>query len=252
MSIAIDGKKEEIPGLWTRSFLDDPSIALTREDCGPRPGRRIRQFIVHTTKGKYPQFVLPESGKGGGARANVDYWSRDHRSAGAHILIDTNGAVYCAADLTLQQTWHAGSEDENANPLSIGIEIVQRSDGALWRPQIESLVTFLDWGTRRLTIQRQIPDKYRGPLKRFDVKNGWDLVGIFGHRDVTRHRGRGDPGDIVFDFSNGLDLERWKPRQTVLGLRGKSVDGVALDETCALLKKDPAHPRGLWVQRPGD
>ena len=270
MSLLIDGKPYEVPGVVTKCPLDDPKLQLTREDCGPRPRRgdgtvrRIRQIVLHTTQGLWPQAVLPGSGSGGGAWANIHHAQVDKKHAAAHLWIDTDGVVLCSADLYREQTWHAGSKHEDGNPLSIGIEMVQRSDGALRRATLDSVVPLLDALTRHplFRIQRQFVDAYRGEINRFDINNGWDCVGIFGHRDISAGRGRGDPGDAVFALLHDAgyesfnylacdDLERWKSRQMVLGLRGKSIDGVPLDETCDLLAAT-GKKHGLWVERPGD
>lgn len=256
MSVVVDGAREDVPGVLSRSYLDDASLRLSHEDYGPRPKLRIRSIVLHTTQGVWPQVVWPGAGKAGGAAANLHAWAYDRRCAGSHLLIDGDGAVFCAADLSAEQTWHATS----INPYSIGLEIVQRSDGSLYRAQLDAVVALVDWLTRRLRIQRQVPDVYRGPVPRL-VEGGRDFVGVCGHRDQSSNRGRGDPGDCVFDaliaagyeplnLIAGDDRAVWRERQRKLGFREPDVDGVPLDRTCDALAT--SRPHGLWVERPGD
>ena len=257
MTVVVDGAGVEIPGVLTRSFLDDPSLHLAKEDCAARPKMRVRSIVLHTTQVLWPQVVWPGSGKAGGAAANLHYWAGDHKCASSHLLVDPDGVVFCAADLAREQTWHATS----INPVSIGIEIVQRSDGALFRAQLDAIVAVVDWLTRRFRIQRQIPDVYRGAIPRL-IAGGHDFVGVCGHRDQSNNRGRGDPGDAVFDafaaagyerfnVLAGDDRQAWRDRQHALGFTGDDVDGIALDDTCNALER-AGHCGGLWIERPGD
>jgi hypothetical protein len=257
MSFIVDGKAEPTPGMLSYSFLDDEKYRLTSEDRAARPKVRVRSIVLHTTQGKWPQAVWPSARAGGGALANIHHWSKDKRCAGSHLLVDQDGVVICAADLASEQTWHATT----INAYSIGIEIVQRSDGSLTRPQLEAVVLACDWITRRFRIQRQTPDAFRGAVKRL-VDGGRNFVGVCGHRDQSNNRGRGDPGDVVFDMldeagyerfnvlANG-DLAAWKPRQAALGFAGKDVDGIPLNATCDALER-AGHKWGLWTPRPGD
>lgn len=249
--IIIDGKPESAPGLITHSWLENPALRLAPEDFGGRPRLRIRSIVLHTTQGLWPQSVNAGAGKGGGAAANVHAWRNDHRCAGSHLLVDTTGEIVCAADLSLEQTYHAMA----INPVSIGIEIVQRSDGSLFQAQVDSIVVLCDWLTRRFKIQRQIPDAYRGAIPRLE-QGGRDFVGICGHRDQSSGRGRGDPGDVVFEALAAAGYERfnllagddratWRDRQKTLGL-GVQVDGIPLDKTCAALEA-AGYEGGLWV-----
>ena len=266
MSVLVDGKPEEIPGVLTRSPHEDQKLQLNREDYAVRPRRsdgtfvRVRGIVFHTTEGRWPQVVWPTAGKPGGAERYIARSKVDHRCAAAHLWIDRDGVTFCSSDLLSTQTHHATS----VNPLTIGIEIVQGPDGALYRPQIEAAVLVTDWATRhpRFRIQRQTVDHYRGALSRLATGAGRDFVGVYGHRDQTTNRGRGDPGDAIFDALEAAgyerfnvaakeDLERWKSRQTVLGFRGADVDGIPLDKTCDALEAS-GKKHGLWVARPGD
>ena len=100
----------------------------------------------------------------------------------------------------------------------------------------------------------------RGVISRIEnASEAKSVVGVYGHRNQTRNRGPGDPGDIIFDallkagykgmnFDSRDDIKFWKDVQTMLGT---SADGVPGPGTAQALKaKGYAH--GLWVNRPGD
>jgi len=64
------------------------------------------------------------------------------------------------------------------------------------------------------------------PIPRL-VAGGRDAVGIYGHRDQSDQRGRGDPGDRIYellvaegaeplDYATGEDLARGRARQQAL------------------------------------
>jgi peptidoglycan hydrolase-like protein with peptidoglycan-binding domain len=245
--LVIGGALELVPGLTCSSWHDDPALRLKiGEDGAPRhAGTWIRAVVLHTTRGipggkdQRPQKVLPGLGPARGtARATNQWWSTNGTCAGAHIVVDFDGSVSCLADLRNEMTYHATS----VNPHTIGIEIAQGSDAELWEGQLDAVVRLVDWLTLRLGIQRQIPDRYRGPLARLRA-GGRDVCGIYGHRDQSAQRGAGDPGDAVFErlrtagyeafhLDVAEDLDTWKRRQGSLGLRADGLPGPA---TCAAL-----------------
>ena len=263
MAVIVNGSPEEIPGLHTVSWLEEPRLRLrSREDFHPRTTRWIRSIILHTTKGlparagDPPQQVL--TGRGAPVNAGERtalYWSRDGRQAGAHLVVDHDGTVSCCVDLLTEAAYHAGP----VNTVSIGIELYQGPQGELYVGQLEAAVALVDWLTQRFGIQRQIPDRYDGgPLRRLEL-GGLDCMGVFGHRDVTSTRGPGDPGSAVFDmlalagyerydYRQGADRAAWTRRQAGLGLVG---DGMPGPQTLTRLKAT-GRPRGMWVPRPGD
>lgn len=268
MAVIVNGAPEEIPGLHTVSWLDDPRLRLrAREDFHPRTTRWIRSVILHTTKGlparagDPPQQVLTGRGAPVNAGERVAlYWSRDGRQAGAHLVVDHDGTVACCVDLLTEAAYHAGP----VNTVSIGIELYQGGRGELYVGQLEAAVALVDWLTQRLGIQRQIPDRYLGgPIRRLEL-GGQDCIGVFGHRDVTSNRGPGDPGSAVFDalaragyerwdFAAAQDRARWQARQEDMGM-GRLVgvaDGIPGPQTLARLKA-VGRARGMWVPRPGD
>jgi len=262
MAIIIDGRAEEILGITSRSFVDDPSLELKPQDCRSRTGW-VRSIVLHTTKGipggaiRIPQRILPGLGAPVGAgKRSASCWSVDGRAGGAHLVVDFDGALTCHADLQETAAYHAGA----VNQVSIGIEIYQGAGGELYAGQLDAVVVLVDWLTRRFGIQRQTPAAYAGrPVERLEA-GGRDFVGVFGHRDCSSNRGAGDPGDEVMrllwaagyearDLAVGEDLAVWKDRQLELGLA--PADGVPGPKTVAALAA-AGRPRGLWVPRPGD
>jgi hypothetical protein len=261
VGITIDGHDEQIHGITTRSFLEDPTLKLSPEDCRPRSGA-ITSIVLHTTKGipggkdKRRQEIRPGFGApvGAGARA-ASCWRDDGRAGGAHLVVDFDGSVTCHADLVRTTAYHAGA----ANARSIGIEIYQGSRAELYAGQLEVVVALVDWLTLRFGVQRAIPAGYLGgPIARLEL-GAVDFSGVFGHRDCSSNRGAGDPGDEVFrllaaagyerwDIEARQDVAAWKSRQQQLGL---TADGVPGPRTRAALAA-AGRRGGLWVSRPAD
>jgi hypothetical protein len=137
---------------------------------------------------------------------------------------------------------------------SVGIELFQGSGAELYEGQLEAARVLIDALTVQFGIQRQIPDRYRGALARFDAR---DAVGVIGHRDVSQNRGAGDPGDAIFDvlaqnayerfdFAAKVDQVAWRERQRTLGL---AADGIPGPKTCAALRAR-GYAGGLWACPP--
>lgn len=233
-------------------YLQDPRFRIGPTDRTHRNESWVRGIVLHTTHGAYPQPLKPGLGVGGSALANLRYWNSSADYASAHLLIDRDGVVYQTADLFLEETWHATT----VNAVTIGVEICQGSDGSLYQRQIDVAVALCDFLTARFGIQRQIPAPYEGkPITRL-VAGGRDFVGVYGHRDQTVNRGRGDPGDLVmsalraagyeqYELARGEDLIVWKARQAELGLKA---DGIPGKRTCASLLA-AGHQDGMWVAR---
>lgn len=248
-----------------QNFIDNPKLHLAPEDQRGRTAeeqRWVRSIVLHTTGGipggpsdPREQVVLPGLGpsSGGGERI-VASWTHDRsRHGGAHIVIDFDGLVFCCADLVWTAAYHA----ELANAYSVGIEIVQGHDGTLFDGQLDTAVRVVDWLTAELGIQRQIVKGYAG--KPVDRLTGHMIdTGVFGHRDLTSNRWKGDPGDAIFaklaaagyeafDFGRMEDVITWRQRQAVLGLL--PADGMpgykTRDALAAQGRRD-----GMWVERP--
>ena len=250
--LVLAGKQVATP-FASKSWLDDPAYRIGSSDRGARSANAwIRGITLHTTHGKYPQPILPGLGRPGSALANIKYWNSNPAYASAHLLLDQDGTVCQCADLVTEQTWHATS----VNPITVGVEICQGSDGSLYQGQIDVAVSMCDWLTAQLGIQRQVPLAWAGkPIQRL-VDGAKDFVGIFGHRDQTSNRGRGDPGDYVmealvaagyerFDLNKSADRAAWQDRQKALNI---SADGLPGRGTVAALKA-AGHKDGIWVQR---
>jgi hypothetical protein len=261
----VNGQAEQACGLTVQNWRDNLALRLKIPGDGrPRDTRWVRGIMLHTTKGLWPQGVEPGLGPVADDAAKVNrYWSGSTKAAGAHIVLDRDGDVGCLADLLLEATYHGNS----TNDVNIGIEIFQESDRDLYRGQLDALVRMVDWITWRFRIQRQVQQlPYQGsPIPR--IGNGArDVVGIYGHRDASSNRGRGDPGDHAIqwlldasyeavDWRVSSDLSRWKARQQLAVAAGAvtlAIDGIPGPASCAAFERYLGKPRGLWVTRPTD
>jgi len=236
--LLIDDALVPVPGLTivAPASHGGPAWATLRPgDCRPRSSRWIRQLINHSTSGDWPQLVREGAGNRGLAARIANLWGADPTHSGAHLVIDTDGTVVCLADLVRTETYHA----EGSNPWSVGIEMCV-TNGAIYRATLAAAVTLDLALCGLLGIPAQIHSAaYRGePLRRMEVVNeagrhnsgGPDVVGIFGHRDNTSRRGRGDPGNELyamlvaagceaFDFDRDEDRIASKWRQAALNAR---------------------------------
>lgn len=199
--------------------------------------QRVRQAVIHTTKGAEPQHVIPGAGPGGMAERTFRYWYRDPVHSGAHIVIDNNGDLACGADLAEACAYHATVSNE----WSFGIELYEEADNGIYEAVYDTLVRTLPVILDALTIPYfVVNDPYAGhPLRRF-LDGAPDYYGVLGHRHNTEQRGRGDPGDEVFRrmISGGgeaviageyEDHKLSAARQRTLNARGGKlvVDGIA-------------------------
>lgn len=244
------------------NWRDNPALRPANEDYGWRAKRAdgsVRQFemvTLHSTSGIWPQEIRTGLGPSTQRPINiVSSWRRDGRQAAAHLIVDFDGTVYQTADLLLEVTWHA----QGMNRRSVGIECVQDpTGGGMYVGQLEREADVCDWlATLPINIslvQRQIPDGFHGAEPRFNIPNtdNTDWYGFVGHR-VRPERGRGDPGDEIFEIladrgyekfniRSNQDINTWKARQVGLGLKADGLPG--LDTRKALFaagKKD-----GLW------
>jgi hypothetical protein len=271
VSVVVNGKAEEVPGVATVCYLEDPRLRIKLPEDGKKrvPGWSVRHIVLHTTKGVYPGLLRLGVGKNSGVGVrSANYCARNPDSprrsprGGHHLTMDWDGTVSCHMDLAAEEAFHAHS----LNRYSIGIEIYQGGDGTIYEGQLQALVRLCDWLTRRFGIQRQMHRRWPRPGKtvRFTVDASAKFVGIVGHRDAVdsqgrRVRGRGDPpeqvfdvlegsGYEVFDAELGADMATWKARQQQLGV---GVDGVPGPQTVEALKRGGSRA-GLWVVRPGD
>lgn len=271
----IDGQREypkafKDAGIVVRNYLDDPSLKLDLDPEGGRDGsarstKWIRGIVFHTTRGRWPQEIRPGvSPPAPDGEANARYWSRSSGMAGAHLIIDSGREILQTADLARVSAYHAGG----VNDVTIGVEIVQFASGLIWEDELDPTAVLLaDFLTLRFEIQRQFQELYHGgPCKRLKA-GGADCVGLYGHRDQTDDRGRGDPGDALWvklraagyegvDFERNTDVGVWKARQRHLNSIGArsgvnlKPDGIPGPATAKALRDITKHP--LWVHRPLD
>jgi hypothetical protein len=260
MAIVIGGREIELKGARSCSWLDGTVPRVT--DRTERT-RRVRAIVLHTHEGTATGSIKPDRiADDRSARALARYQSSTTRTVSWDYTVGRDGVVLAQSDPATEYTWHATTW----NAISIGIELVQDSDGALYDAQLDALVSLVDTLTREFRIQRQIPWRDGAPMLgviyRADEQGtlrGQDCVGVFAHCNNTRNRGKGDPGPAPFyalheagyelyDFALGEDSREWRSRQVRAGVKA---DGLPLDGTCdALLKA--GHPHGLWVERPYD
>lgn len=265
--LLIRGKLEPVEGLHIipPASHGGPSWAtLSPGDYRARTTTWVRQIIVHTTKGIWPQRVLPGSGPPGRAQVVADFWRADPNHSAAQLVVDQDGAVVCLCDLAESQAYHA----EGSNPWSIGIEMYQQSavDGAagIYEATLAATVLLVAALTEiggHFDIPAQCPvGPYRNrPTPRMEQGSGIarhniggaTLVGVFGHRDNTSERGRGDPGDEIFhrliteqrfeplDFDRMEDRTRGHDRQEALNRRGEQleVDGLVGPASIAAMRR---------------
>lgn len=205
------GRAIEVPGLTVINSRDVAWCRLDGRDYRKRRGTGlawIRQVVVHTTKGTWPQHVKPGKSTGGRARNAADYWSTSTVSGGCHFIVDNDGKVYCLADVIYDEAYHATT----SNPWSIGIEMYQEGDGGIYQAVLEATVRLVDFLCNELEddsvgIPFQIPDRRynNDAIDRLKFDGGPSFAGVIGHRDQawdfkkhTSSRGRGDPGEDIY------------------------------------------------------
>lgn len=204
MALVIDGADVDVPGLIVVSWKQDPRVRLSSGDGRDRrPGETVRRVVLHTTRGipgghdQRPQVIHPGLGPPGhAAEDNAIYWARAPSCAGAHLVVDYDGTMVCTADLQRKVSYHAGA----INGDSIGIEIVQGSDAGLYEGQLDAAVRLCAFLADRFALPRTVQWPYRGA--------GLPCAAFLGHRDVSDNRGKGDPGDHVYEL---LIAAGWSP-----------------------------------------
>lgn len=240
---------------------------LNPGDYMMRQDHWTRQLILHTTGGRWPQPIIPGAGPAGHAKQIADMWDGADRGGGervhsaAQLVVDFDGTIACLCDLALVAAYHA----EGANLWSVGIELCTTPDGAIYEATLKAgakLVDALCWPT--FPIPRQMPrGPYRGePLERMEIMSGGhrfqiggpDCIGVLGHRENTRERGCGDPGDAIWKELDVLGFERLsyednedilvgKERQAQLNARGARL---VVDGRVGPRSLQAAHDLGFW------
>lgn len=259
--LLINGNIVQVPGINIISPTSHGGPAWAQLDPGDYMVRKttwIRQIIVHTTGGLWPQKVIAGAGKPGHAKQIADMWRGADRGGGervhsaAQIIVDFNGDVVCLCDLSRIAAYHS----EGSNGWSNGIEMSTLPDGNIYNATLAATVVLLQAmtcsgasGGGLFPIPFQVPKQpyLNQPLLRMETGagamrhnvGGPDAIGIFGHRDNTSNRGFGDPGNEIYtrligagaetiDFDIKQDIALGKRRQAVLNSMGENlvVDGV--------------------------
>lgn len=255
--LLIAGHVVEVPGVKIANPLDTEWCKLSPRDYRARRTSWIRQIFIHTTKGIHPQRIIPGAGPGGKDKDVADYWRFSTRQSAAPIVVDTDRTAACLADVVKTAPYAVTV----SNDFSISIEMYQLLDGGIYESTLDSTVAIVLALCEHLSIPLQIPGRVypNAPIQRM-VHGGPDMVGVFGHRDNTTDRGRGDPGDEIgrrliaagaepLDFDRRQDLAKWKSRQlylnAIFGERLK-VDGQAGPGTIAAMRRHGfAHGRDI-------
>lgn len=247
--ILIDGKLVDVPGVRTLAPRGEPWCRIARWNTRTK---RPQFKIIHKTIADDPEKIdegAPTADYArdwGRARQTVEYWQNrtDLKTgkpaplSGTHLVTGHNGDTVNTEDLYKIVGWHANQ----ANELSWGHEIKEYVGGRVHRAALAAAVAITLVDTSALGVQWQYPQRYinNRPFPRF-ANGGRDLVGVFGHRDVTAQRGYHDPGDEIgamlervgferFDFYGREDLDVWAKRQEWLrdlGVYSGPIDGVA-------------------------
>ncbi len=272
--LVIFGKEYEVPGVEGTNFLRDPKVAFTdKDDWNPRKTSWVRSVCLHTRMGL--PLVL-----GGFAPKSVKDWSgvvaarhsRDDRKASWHISIDADGSYACHLDLGYVAANHAGQ----VNDVSIGIEMYQTTTGLIYRDTFDSCIKILEVICEVLRIPRMCTapnqdsimidfayPKYT-PFNRSRKlahmaggKEGREYAGVFGHRNATRNRGKGDPGNYIFEllserpgWISGLHGEEYKQywktiQRDVCKFPLEQCDGIPGPKTQAVLQSLGKNTNGL-------
>lgn len=280
------------------SYRDNVKDGFYKKDAKHRAKREtwIRSIVVHTNRGMTGPLITetPAPKKVlGKAVALAKYQATSTRVAGWDYTVDFDGTVACSNDPFEYYTYHAGT----VNRHSVGIEMCQQTEkpNGTYKATIDSTVLLLDVLTFFLGIQRQvvcyegcedpnptawlekpIPGRLQhlsevaggtAHRKKKGDSTGADVCGIYGHRNVTKNKGAGDPGNHIFDAleaagyevfnsAENEDLTTWKLRQqNKLGFSSSSsslVDGIAGPATRQAIFDKGISETGLWVPRPID
>lgn len=261
--ILVNGKLVPIAGLDVTppaSHGGSPWARLSPDDYRARKTTWVRQVIVHTTKGMWPQSVKPGSGAAGRCERVAEFWHRDPEHSAALLVVGSDGSAACLGDLVRDAAYHATMSNE----YSVGIEIYQESDGSITEAAYDTAVRLTIGVCDALGIPLQMPAPgVHGVIDRMAL-GGKDCVGVFGHRHNTHRRGRGDPGDEIFlrlesagaeilDYGKREDLQIGCARQIWLnaadsrmGLTNRplTVDGVCGPASMAAMRR---HGFARWA-----
>lgn len=262
--LLIGGVVVPVDGVKIHNPRDTKWARLNPRDYRMRRTTWVRAVVEHTTKGIWPQQVIPGAGPPGKAELVAKFWDKDPTQSAAQIIVDNDGSAACLADLATVCAYHAGT----SNDWTVGIETYQMADGSIYAAAVASMVRITLAVCQAFSIPLQMHGPYHGTIVSRLKDGGADCVGIYGHRDQAwkfpwqltpekraKHpngyadRGRGDPGDHVmtalersgvepFDYEAREDLTAWKRRQAYLNKLGEllPMDGIA----------GPATMKAMW------
>jgi hypothetical protein len=255
----INGALVTVPGVPILPPDSLPWIKLYKGNARTR----CQQALIHKTIADDPERVDEQPGPAtdfGGIKPTLEEWFKSQRS-GTQLIAGYDGTVVCTEDLVRFESYHG----HEANALSFGIEMKEHYLGSVHRITLANSVKVVLAACSAIGIQWQCPTKYinNKPNARFNYHDGGaDMIGIFGHRDATEHRGYWDPGDEVFamfrsagcesfDFYAKQDLDVWARRQEWLASEGYykgAIDGIAGAKTTAALK-ELGYPDGIFARQ---
>lgn len=257
-----NGKLYPVPGVEVISPGDKPWCKLEPEDRYVRPSPWIRQITVHTTKGKWPQHVKPGKGPDGRDERFALFLKEDKSNCATPLIVDSDGSVACLCDLKYY-TYH--NSNFKLNQISVGIEIYQEADGGIYEAALESAVKLILTLCDILGIpfQGSLEPYRNAPIRRLELGDT-NIVGVFGHREITHSRGYGDPGEDVmgrlykagmmrFNINTKAELNYWKMVQMELnakyGLK-LTCDGVCGPGTVKVLRDLGLWNGGVFLEMP--
>ena len=194
--IVIDGRRVPVPGAEVVTWLDDDAVPRVK-DGHTRAASAVKAIVLHTVHGKVGPLADRASAPSTRAERYARYQASTSRDVSWHFTVDTDGTIVQSCDAATWMAWHATA----VNPWTIGIEMVQESDGTVYRPQLAVVVALCDVLCASLGIERRVPAINGAPIvgvvERLTGRHGsWS--GVFGHRHQTTNRGPGDPGDHIF------------------------------------------------------
>ena len=253
MSLIINGRRIVTPGLDIVSWADDAS--LPKGTDFNRRTRKIRVIVWHTVHGKTGP-LRPGIKHSNRDRVYAIYQARTPRKVSWHFTIDTDGSITQSLDPCREVAWHASYTE--TNEISVGIELVQDTDGSLYEGQIQASVAFSDVLHRELAaeghfVPKQIPWHEGSPDSRklarcLPPRHCADVYGNIGHRNNDPQKPFGDPGQYIFRALKthgyeGFDLQlledrtAWRERQRELGMHESDCDGLPGPKTFQLMRE---------------
>lgn len=202
MSLIVNGSAIDSRGLEVYSWVDPPGssgLIIPQVKKGRKQTKeKVKACMIHTIFGKIGTVTkLPKSSIQA-ERMAIRQASGD-REVSWHFTVDRDGTVIQSADPALWMCWHASS----ANGWSFGIEMVQDENGELNQACINATATLVEILCDVLSIPKIIPVDQNGKIlevykPKFSGKSGsWS--GVLGHRNQTTNRGKGDPGNQIFE-----------------------------------------------------